>query len=177
MVQFKPEEKQKDSFRDTLATIDKSGKRVWVFAKKAKGKLTTWRNIVGIFLLIVFLATPFIKINGNPLLLLNFIERKIVILGVQFWPQDFHLFFLAMISMMVFIILLTVVFGRLWCGWACPQTVFMEIVFRRIEYWIDGSARKQKMLAKQGWSFEKVWKRVLKYSISLPYHLLLATLS
>jgi len=166
MVQFNKEEEKKEvNFRDRLATIDEKGKRLWVYAKKPKGKLTTARNIVGIILLIFFFAAPFIKINGNPLLLLNFIERKIVILGVQFWPQDFHLFFLAMISLMVFIILFTVVYGRVWCGWACPQTVFMEIVFRRIEYWIEGNARNQKILAQQKWNFEKIWKKTLKIII------------
>jgi cytochrome c oxidase accessory protein FixG len=165
MVQFKKEEWDKDKFRDTLATIDEKGKRVWVYAKKPKGKLTTYRNIFGLILLVFFFAVPFIKINGQPMLLLNFIERKIVILGVQFWPQDFHLFFLAMVAMMVFIILFTVTYGRLWCGWACPQTVFMEIIFRRIEYWIEGDAYYQKKLARAPWNFNKISRKVLKHGV------------
>ena len=148
MVQFKKEEKEKTDFRDRLATIDEKGRRIWVYAKKPKGRLTTWRNIVGFILLIFFFTAPFIRIHGEPLLLLNFIKRDIVLLGVRFWPQDFHLFFLAMISLMVFIILFTVTFGRLWCGWGCPQTVFMELIFRRIEYWIEGDAYHQKQLDK-----------------------------
>ncbi len=120
MVQFKKEEKEKADFRDRLATIDEKGRRVWVYARKPKGRLTTWRNIVGFVLLVFFFTAPFIRIHGEPLLLLNFIKRDIVLLGVRFWPQDFHLFFLAMISLMVFIILFTVTFGRLWCGWGCP---------------------------------------------------------
>jgi cytochrome c oxidase accessory protein FixG len=165
MVQFKKEEPEKDSFRDHLATIDEKGKRVWVYARKPKGKLTSARNITGFFLLAIFFAGPFLKINGQPLLLLNFIERKIVVFGLQFWPQDFHLFFLAMISFMVFIILFTVLYGRLWCGWACPQTVFMELIYRRIEYWIEGNAWKQKKLDQSPWNFNKIWRRVLKHSI------------
>ncbi len=165
MVQFKKPEEGKTSFRDRLATIDEKGHRIWVYAKKTKGRLTFYRNIVGVVLLIFFFSAPFIKINGNPLLLLNFIQRKFIIFGVQFWPQDFHLFFLAMISLMVFIILFTVTFGRLWCGWACPQTIFMELIFRRIEYWIEGDAYYQKILAKQDWNFEKIWKKSLKHSI------------
>ncbi len=165
MVQFKKEELDKDKFRDTLATIDEKGKRVWVYAKKPKGKFTTYRNIFGLILLVFFFAGPFIKINGQELLLLNFIERKIVIFGVQFWPQDFHLFFLAMVALMVFIILFTVTYGRLWCGWACPQTVFMEIIFRRIEYWIEGDAYHQKKLAKQPWNFNKIFRKVIKHAV------------
>ncbi|RLD37362.1 MAG: cytochrome c oxidase accessory protein CcoG [Bacteroidetes bacterium] len=163
MVQSKKDDKStRDTFRDHLATIDEKGKRVWVFAKKPKGKLTTYRNIVGLILLVFLFAGPFIKINGNPLLLLNFIDRKFVILGTQFWPQDFHLFFMAMLALFVFIILFTVTYGRVWCGWTCPQTVFTEILFRRIEYWIEGSAHKQKALSRQKWNFEKIWKKTLK---------------
>ena len=165
MVQFKKEEKPTSSFRDNLATIDEKGKRFWVYAKKPNGRFTTARNLLGIFLLIIFFATPFISINGQPLLLLNFIERKIIIFGVQFWPQDFHLFFLAMIALIVFIILFTVTYGRIWCGWACPQTVFMEIIFRRIEYWIDGSQHRQKKLAQQPWNAEKIVRRISKHAV------------
>ncbi|MCU0371536.1 MAG: cytochrome c oxidase accessory protein CcoG, partial [Bacteroidales bacterium] len=163
MVQFKKEEKEQADFRDRLATIDEKGKRVWVYAKKPKGKLTFWRNVVGFALLIFFLAAPFIRISGEPLLLLNFIDREIVILGVRFWPQDFHLFFLAMISLMVFIILFTVTFGRLWCGWGCPQTVFMELIFRRIEYWIEGDSYHQKQLDKQPWNTGKIFRKTAKH--------------
>lgn len=165
MVQFKKEEKEKSDFRDRLATIDEKGSRVWVYAKKPKGRLTMWRNIAGFALLIFFFAAPFIRIHGEPLLLLNFIEREIVLLGVRFWPQDFHLFFLAMISLMVFIILFTVTFGRIWCGWGCPQTVIMELIFRRIEYWIEGDAYHQKQLDKQPWHAGKIFKRSLKHTV------------
>jgi cytochrome c oxidase accessory protein FixG len=165
MVQFKKEEKEKADFRDRLATIDEKGRRVWVYARKPKGRLTTWRNIVGFALLIFFFIAPFIRIHGEPLLLLNFIKRDIVLLGVRFWPQDFHLFFLAMISLMVFIILFTVTFGRLWCGWGCPQTVFMELIYRRIEYWIEGDAYHQKQLDKQPWNAGKIFKKTLKQLI------------
>jgi cytochrome c oxidase accessory protein FixG len=165
MVQFKKEEQEKTDFRDRLATIDEKGKRVWVYAKKPKGRLTFWRNIVGFALIIFFFTAPFITIHNEPLLLLNFIKREIVLLGVRFWPQDFHLFFLAMISLMVFIILFTVTFGRLWCGWGCPQTVFMELIFRRIEYWIEGDAYHQKQLQKEPWKAKKIFKRLLKHLI------------
>jgi len=163
MVQFKKEEKENTDFRDRLATIDEKGRRVWVYAKRPKGQLTFWRNIVGLVLMIFFFAAPFIRIHGEPLLLLNFIEREIVLLGVRFWPQDFHLFFLAMISLMVFIILFTVTFGRIWCGWGCPQTVFMELVFRRLEYWIEGDAHHQKQLNKQPWGAGKIFRKSLKH--------------
>lgn len=165
MVQFKKPEDEGPDFRDRLATIDETGKRLWVYARKPKGNLTRWRHVAGFALLGFFLLAPFLRINGEPLLLLNFIDRKIIVLGLQFWPQDFHLFFLAMIALMVFIILFTVAYGRLWCGWACPQTVFMELIYRRIEYWIEGDAYHQKQLDKQPWNANKVFRKTLKHFI------------
>lgn len=158
-------DQDRDKFRDRLATIDEKGKRLWVFAKKPKGKLTTWRNIIGVVLLILLFVVPFLRINGESILLLDFINRKIVIFGIRFWPQDFHLMFLAMVSLFVFVILFSVTYGRLWCGWACPQTIFMEVIFRRIEYWIEGSARNQRILAESPWNFNRVWRKALKHLI------------
>ena len=154
-----------EGFRDRLYTIDESGKRLWVFAKKPSGTLTNARNIAGIFLMVFFFSAPFIKINGQQLLLFDFIHRIFVIFGVQFWPQDFNIFFIGMISLMVFIILFTVTYGRIWCGWACPQTVFMEVLFRRIEYWIDGDWNAQRTLDQAPWSGSKLFRRTLKHGI------------
>ncbi len=165
MVYYKRPEKEKISFRDRLATMDEKGKRLWVYAKQPKGKLTNYRDIIAYILLAFLFAGPFIKIGGNPILLLDFIDREIVIFGMQFWPQDFHLFFLAMISLFVFIILFTVTYGRVWCGWACPQTIFMENIFRKIEYFIEGTARDQKILNEGSWTFNKMWKKTLKHGI------------
>lgn len=159
------QEEVSDGFRDRLYTIDESGKRLWVFAKKPKGKLTNARNITGILLLVFFFTAPFIKINGQQMLLFDFLSRKFVLFGIQFWPQDFQLFFVAMIALIVFILLFTATYGRLWCGWACPQTVFMEVVFRQIEYWIDGDHNRQRELNAASWNGSKILKRVLKHGI------------
>ncbi len=153
------------SFRDSIATVDKGGKRVWIYPKKPKGRFYNARTWVSLFLLAIFFAGPFIDVNGQPLLLLNFLERKFIIFGLAFWPQDFHLFLLATITFVVFVVLFTAVFGRVWCGWACPQTVFMEMVFRKIEYWIEGDARQQRKLNAQPWNAEKVFKKSSKQII------------
>jgi cytochrome c oxidase accessory protein FixG len=89
-------------------------------------------------------SAPFIRIGGHPFLLFNIFERRFIIFGHIFWPQDFYLFVLATIIFVVFIVLFTVIYGRLWCGWACPQTIFMEMVFRKLEYWIEGNSGKQR---------------------------------
>ncbi len=154
-----------EDFRESLATVDKSGKRIWLYPKKVKGKFFNYRQIVAYSLIAFLFAAPHIKIDGEPLLMFNIIERKFIIFGKIFWPQDFHLFALSMIGAAVFISLFTVVFGRLFCGWVCPQTIFMEMVFRRIEYWIEGDWTKQKKLNKQPWTREKILKKTLKHTI------------
>lgn len=158
-------ELNKDSYRDSIATVDEKGHRIWVYPKKPSGKYTNYRTIVSILLLTILFSGPFLHINGEPLLMLNVVERKFIIFGNIFWPQDFHLFVFAMITGVVFIILFTVVFGRLFCGWVCPQTIFMEMVFRKIEYLIEGDFKQQIKLDKQDWNFEKIWKKTLKHII------------
>lgn len=158
---------ENETFRDSIGTITEEGKRAWVFPKKPKGKLWEYRKIVSYFLLTILIASPFIKINGNQFFMFNVLERKFNIFGFPFWPQDFHLFVVSMIIGVIFITLFTVGFGRIFCGWICPQTIFMEMVFRRIEFWIDGDRGKQIRLNKQEWNAEKIKKRSLKWSIFL----------
>ncbi len=156
---------KKGSFRDSVATITKEGGRNFITPKKPKGKLYNLRTWFSIFYLIVFFTLPFIKVNDAPLLMLNILERKFIIFGLIFWPQDFFIFGIAMLTFVVFVILFTVVFGRIFCGWACPQTIFMEMVFRKIEYWTDGDAQQQKLLRAMPWNAEKTKKRVIKFII------------
>ena len=154
---------EQESFRDSIGTINEEGKRAWIFPKKPSGKFYKYRKWVSYALLIFLFAAPFIKINGNQFLLFNVLERKFNIFGFPFWPQDFHLFVISMIIGVVFITLFTVAFGRIFCGWICPQTIFMEMVFRRIEYWIEGDRGKQIRLKKQKWDKEKIRKRLTKW--------------
>lgn len=161
----KPASTAEESFRDRIATVDQKGKRIWIYPKRPQGRFYNARTIFSLFLLAILFAGPFIKINGQPALLLNFIERKFIIFGLVFWPQDFHLFGLAMLTFVVFIVLFTAVFGRVFCGWACPQSVFMEMVFRRLEYWIEGDARHQRALDAAAMTGEKLFKKTLKHGI------------
>lgn len=132
------------------------------------------RTGFSIFYLVIFFTLPFIKSHGEPLLMFNIIERKFILFGVTFWPQDFFIFGIAMLTFIVFVILFTVVFGRVFCGWACPQTIFMEMVFRKIEYWIDGDAAQQKLLKKMAWNGEKIRKRALKFILFFAVSFLIA---
>ncbi|MAY84869.1 MAG: cytochrome c oxidase accessory protein CcoG [Flavobacteriales bacterium] len=153
------------SFRDSIATVDEEGKRSWIFPKKPSGKYYNARTWVSVFLLALLFSGPFLRIDGKPLLMINILERKFILFGQVFWPQDFYIFVLIMLAGILFIVLFTVVFGRLFCGWVCPQTIFMEMVFRKIEYWIDGDFKQQQRLKKQKWDGEKIRKRVAKHSI------------
>ena len=142
-------------FRDSVGTISKEGKRNYIFPQKPFGKLYNLRTYFSYFYLVLFFALPFIKIEGEAIFLFNVLERKFIFFGQVFWPQDFFIFAIGLLTFLVFVILFTVAFGRLFCGWACPQTIFMEMVFRKIEYWIDGDANQQKRLKAMPWNAEK----------------------
>lgn len=156
-------------------TIKSSG-RAFLYPKKPSGKLYNQRKWVSYVLLLLLFALPLIKLNGEQLVLFNLIQRKFVFFGLIFTPQDFYLFALAMLIGVLFIVCFTVVLGRLWCGWACPQTIFMEMVFRRIEYWIEGDANQQKKLDAQEWNAEKVFKKGFKHLLFLAISFLISNL-
>ncbi len=162
---MKEEQNRAESFRDHIATIDAEGKRKWIYPYKPAGRLFNLRKLLSYFYLVVFFGLPFIKVQGEPLFLINILERKFILFGVIFWPQDFYIFGIGMLIFIVFIALFTVIFGRVFCGWACPQTIFLEMLFRRIEFWIDGDAPHQKALKNAPLDQSKIRKRVLKYSL------------
>lgn len=159
--------RDREYYRDKISTVDSAGKRVWIYPNQPKGKFFSARSIVAVFLLALVFAGPFLTINGHPFLLLDFLGRKFYIFGIAFWPQDLHLFGIALITLVVFVVLFTSVFGRIFCGWICPQTIFMELVFRRIEYWIEGGPSEQKKLKKASWTANKIFKKGFKSLIFL----------
>ncbi|MCE7040821.1 cytochrome c oxidase accessory protein CcoG [Dyadobacter sp. CY312] len=167
---------QDEYFRDHFSGVSEDGKRNWFYPQKPKGNWHNRRVWFTVLILALLFVTPFLKYNGQPLLLFNVLERKFIIFGIFIGPQDYWLFGLLMLSFMVFIVLFTTIFGRLWCGWACPQTVFMEMVFRKIEYAIEGDAGKQKSLNKAPWNSDKIIKKGLKYTLFLTVSFLIANL-
>lgn len=156
---------EKASFRDRPTNIDEEGRRKWVYAKQPKGKWYLRRTIVGWSLLLFFIAVPFIRINGHPFVLLDIADRKFIIFGAIFWAQDTFILSLLMLSFVLFIILFTVTYGRVWCGWTCPQTIFLEMVFRRIEFWIEGEPKQRKRLDAAPWNLQKITKKTAKHGI------------
>ena len=163
-----------DEFRNSIATVDALGKRIWIYPKKPAGIHHRWRVAVTVLLLSLFFSGPFLRLNGHPFLLLNFLDRRFILFGQVFWPQDFFLLAITAITFFVFIILFTVAFGRIWCGWACPQTLFMEMVFRKIEYWIEGDANDQRKLKASSMTASRAAKNILKHFIFLTISILIA---
>jgi cytochrome c oxidase accessory protein FixG len=162
-----PLEPNESDFRDHLSTADAEGRRRWLYPRRVRGRFFNARTYVSWLLLGLMFAGPFIHIHGNPLLLLNVVERKFIILGQIFWPQDMFMFALALLIYITSILVFTAAYGRLWCGWACPQTVLMEMVFRKIEYLIEGDSHQQRALAKAPWGASKLAKKSGKHLIFL----------
>ena len=163
-----------ESFRDHLGIVSEEGKRNWIYPKAPRGRFHSARLMVSSVLLAVLFVTPFLRVNGHPFMLFDITERKFVILGQIFGPHDFFLLALAMITGVVFIFLFTVVFGRLFCGWICPQTIFMEMVFRKIDYWLEGGPREQRALNESSWTGRKLRVKGVKHAIYFVLSFLIA---
>ncbi len=165
-----------DSFRNTISIVEKDGHRKWIYPKKPKGRFYTARTVVSWILLLILFGVPFIKVDGQPFFLFNIVDRKFIIFGQIFTTQDFYLFGLLMISVFVSLFLVTAVFGRVFCGWVCPQPVFLEMVFRKIEYLIEGDYMRQMELNKSHWNANKIFRKGLKYLIFFALSFLIANI-
>ena len=164
-----------EEFSDAIFTVDADGKRRYSHPKRvAKGRFVNPRRITAYVLIAWLFVMPWLRVNGLPFVQLDVLNRRFVLLGQVFWPQDFHLLVLTMILGVLSIALFTVAYGRLFCGWVCPQTIFMEHVFRQIEYWIDGDRNAQIRLRNSPWTWEKISKRVVKNGIFLAISFLIS---
>ena len=150
---------------NTISTVEKSGKRKWQYAHQPKGRLYNLRTIISIVYLILFFTLPFIKYKGTPLFLFDFPNATFILFGKIFVPTDFLVLGVGMLVGLLFIIVFTLVYGRVFCGWACPQTIFLEMVFRRIEYWIEGSAKKQYTNDHKKWTTGLYIRKAIKHII------------
>jgi cytochrome c oxidase accessory protein FixG len=159
------QEIQWEDFRDHLTTAEKDGSRRWLYPKRPGGFWYEHRTHLSWLLIAIMFAGPWIRINGNPLLLVNIVERRFSILGQIFWPQDTVIFAVAMLVFFAGIMIFTTAFGRLWCGWTCPQTVMMEMVFRKLEYLLEGDAAAQRALDAAPWTARKLARKALKHAL------------
>jgi cytochrome c oxidase accessory protein FixG len=150
---------------DHLATTTKDGHRVYLYPADVRGFFRSFRNILNIVLITFFLMLPWIRIGGRPAILLNLPERKFAILGIQFWAHDAPMLFFVIAGAVLTIFFITAVWGRIWCGYACPQTVFVDGVFRKIERWIEGDSIARRKLDDGPWTTDKLVKKALKWSV------------
>lgn len=148
---------------ERLTTIDEHGSRRFVIPAEVVGIFRTWRNRVYFVLVILFLALPWIKINGLQAVLLDIPNRRFEIFGKLFLAHDTPLVFLIAAMAAMSLAFVTAVWGRVWCGWACPQTVFIDGLYRRIEIWIEGDYKTRRRLQRESLSVEKLWKATAKW--------------
>ena len=150
---------------DRLATTDSKGNRIYLYLTDTHGRWKTRRSQLSIFLILLFLGLPWVKIGGHQALLLDILNRRFAIFGLTFWAHDAPLLFFILGGAVILIAFITAIWGRVWCGWACPQTVFVEQVFRRVERWIEGDALDRKRLDESSFSFYKARKKFSKWFI------------
>ncbi len=155
-----------------LSTLNEDGSRRWLRPKLSPGGFWRWRRVVAYGLMVLFFALPYLRIGGKPLVLLDIPRREFTLFGTTFLPTDTLLLMLLMVSIALGIFLLTALLGRVWCGWACPQTVYLEFLFRPIERWVEGGRSGSLQLDRERRHFAP--RRLVKYAIYLVLALFLA---
>lgn len=153
--------------KERVTTIGEGGRRFWLYPASFRGIWLKRRRIVAWGLILFFFILPWTEVNGHQTVLLDIPQRKFAFFGLVFWPQDMLIFWFFLVGTVILIFLITALWGRLWCGWACPQTVFLEHVFRRIEIWIEGDAPKRRALDNGPLTWTKFRKKATKYFLFL----------
>lgn len=148
--------------RDTLTSVNADGSRYAIHPADVHGRFRRARSFVGYTLIALFVALPWIPIRGNPAVFLDVAQRRFHLFGATLSFQDTWLLFFVVSGLAFSLFYVTALLGRVWCGWACPQTVYLDLVFRRIERWIEGDATRRRQLDEAPWTPDKVFKRVLK---------------
>lgn len=147
----------------SVTTINSDGSRYFLHPADVKGWWTNARRLVGFVLIAIYIILPWVPINGNPAVFLDVENRMFHLFGLTLMPQDLWVMFFAITGMGFALFFVTSLLGRIWCGWACPYTVFLDHIYRRIERWIEGDAPARKALEKAPWTGEKIFKRTLKH--------------
>ncbi len=151
--------------RDSVTTIRDDGSRRFLFPADVRGRFTTVRRWTAAALLVFYLTLPWIKVGGYPAIFLDLVDRRFHLFGLTFAAQDLWLVFFLITGLGFSLFFVTALLGRIWCGWACPQTIFLEHVYRRIERWIDGDAVQRRALEQAPWTAAKVARRSFKHVI------------
>ena len=158
----------------SLTSINEDGSRNFLHPADVRGKFTSLRKLFGLLLLAIYVLLPWIPVNGFPAVFLDLAERRFHFFGLTFLSEDLWIGFFLLTGLGFSLFYVTALFGRLWCGWACPYTVFLEHLYRRVERWIDGDATKRRKLDAAEWSGVKIAKRILKHGIYILISLIIA---
>lgn len=150
---------------DSVTTIREDGSRPFIFPADVAGRFALARKTSAFGLIIFYLSLPWIQIGGFPAVFLDVAERRFHLFGWTFVAQDMWLMFFIISGLGFSLFFITALLGRIWCGWACPQTVFLDHVYRRIERWIEGDAVKRRALDAAPMNGEKIFKRSLKHAL------------
>ena len=157
-----------DSPEEVLTTLRSDGKRKWMYPSESRGRFWRRRQILGWALIALFVALPIVKIKGKPAVLLDVAAREFTLFGTTFYPTDTLFLMLFGISALVSIALLTALLGRVWCGWGCPQTGYLEFLFRPIERLIEGKENvRQRRDARKDLTWDKAWRKGAKWTAYL----------
>lgn len=152
--------------RDSVTTINRDGSRRFLHPADVHGRFTRWRQVVAAGILAAYVLLPWIKINGHPAVFLDVAERRFYLVGLTFAPQDLWLMFFLITGLGFTLFFVTALLGRVWCGWACPQTIFLEHLYRRVERWLEGPAHHRQKLDAMSWAKpEKLLRRGAKIFI------------
>lgn len=145
--------------RDTLASVRSDGGRVSIHPADTRGRFTLARRVTAVVLIAIYVALPWIPVRGHPAVFLDVANLRFHFFGLTFAAQDLWMGFFLLTGMAFGLFYVTALFGRLWCGWACPQTVFLEHVYRRVERWLQGDAQMRRQLDRAPWTSEKILRR------------------
>ncbi|MEX2578987.1 MAG: cytochrome c oxidase accessory protein CcoG [Verrucomicrobiales bacterium] len=159
---------------ESLTSINPDGSRYFLHPADVHGKYTLWRRLFGAGLLAVYVLLPWIPVGGHPAIFFNLAELRFHFFGLTFFAEDLWIGFFLLTGLGFGLFYVTALFGRLWCGWACPYTVFLEHVYRRIERFIDGDSLARRKLDTARWNGEKIFKRLLKHGLFILISLLIA---
>jgi cytochrome c oxidase accessory protein FixG len=163
-----------ETFRNELSSVAPDGRRRWIYARKPSGRFYRARTVVSWFLLAFLFLAPFVRVGGLPLMMFNVLDRRFILFGVLFWPQDFYQVVLIALATIVTLALSTAAVGRIWCGWLCPQTIFLEMLFRKIEFAIQGSAAQQLRRNNGPWTADRAWRQGLTMVVFFALSFLIA---
>ncbi|HVZ63146.1 MAG TPA: cytochrome c oxidase accessory protein CcoG [Lacunisphaera sp.] len=148
---------------DSVTTINEDGSRYFLHPADARGRFTLWRRLSAWALIVIYLVLPWVPVNGYPAVFLDVAHRRFHLLGWTIAAQDMWLLFFLVTGLGFSLFFVTALLGRIWCGWACPQTVFLEHVYRGIERWLEGDAHDRRALDAAPWQGRKVLRRGLKH--------------